>query len=206
MEYTGNREKEEQRLGRNKNTKINHTYINGGEYRRKFDMISDSNELNRLIYQLAKKMLVHRAGTKYEDMYWIDLDTYEIVAQELESPIEGKIIYSERTIAVVKSYTNNPDKRIMTIHTHPSSCPPSYNDFLSNFSNEYNLGIVLCHNGTVYMYSADEEYEEKYHDLIVAKYVKQGYNDIEAQICALKELQEKFDINFKEVMDYDNGR
>lgn len=47
--------KEEQRYGRNKETLVNHSYIESGEYRRKFDNISDNAELNKLLYQLAKK-------------------------------------------------------------------------------------------------------------------------------------------------------
>lgn len=54
---------EGQRYGRNKDTSINHAYINSGEYRKKFDVISNNNELNRKVYQLAKKMLEHRSGT-----------------------------------------------------------------------------------------------------------------------------------------------
>ena len=47
--------KEEQRYGRNKETVINRSYIESGEYRKKFDRISDNAELNKLLYQLAKK-------------------------------------------------------------------------------------------------------------------------------------------------------
>ena len=53
-------EDEEQRYGRNKDTIINRTYINSGEYRKKFDKISESPKINRLLYQLSKKMLEHR--------------------------------------------------------------------------------------------------------------------------------------------------
>ena len=35
---------EEQRPGRNKETTINHTYIDSGEYKRKFDLVSDNKE------------------------------------------------------------------------------------------------------------------------------------------------------------------
>lgn len=55
--------KEEQRYGRNKDTAINHAYISSGEYRKKFDQISDNKKLNKLLYQLAKTMLEHRSGT-----------------------------------------------------------------------------------------------------------------------------------------------
>ena len=50
-------EDEGQRKGRNKATVINETYIESGEYRRKFDKITDSPELNRKLYQLAKQIL-----------------------------------------------------------------------------------------------------------------------------------------------------
>ena len=82
------REIEEQRSGRNRNTTINNTYINSGGYRKKFDNISSDESLNRLLFQLAKKMLLHRTGTLYEDMYWVDLETRKIVAEETDADIE----------------------------------------------------------------------------------------------------------------------
>ena len=60
---------ENQRRGRNKNTQIKYSYINSGAYRKKFDLISDNDKLNRVLYKIAKKMLKHRTGTLYEDMY-----------------------------------------------------------------------------------------------------------------------------------------
>lgn len=60
---------EYQRYGRNKETAINHTYINSGEYRSKFDRITENINVNRILYNKAKEMLNHRSGTKYEDMY-----------------------------------------------------------------------------------------------------------------------------------------
>ena len=62
------REDEEQRYGRNKPTQVNHTYLNSGAYRRKFDTLTDSRSLNRLIYQSAKEMLIHRSGTMLENL------------------------------------------------------------------------------------------------------------------------------------------
>ena len=53
------------------------------------------------------------------------------------------------------------------------------------------------------MYGADEEISEDYYNLTVAEYLKQGYNECEAQIKALEEIKDKFNIRFKEVMDND---
>lgn len=43
---------EYQRYGRNKGTQINNTYINSGEYRKKFDGITDNSSINRLLLLL----------------------------------------------------------------------------------------------------------------------------------------------------------
>lgn len=48
------KEKEAQREGRNKETTINKSYIESGEYRKKFDLITNDRELNRLLYNCAK--------------------------------------------------------------------------------------------------------------------------------------------------------
>ena len=74
-------ELEEQRKGRNKETTVDHTYIDSGEYKRKFDAISNNKKLSRILYGIAKSMLFHCSGTKYEDMYWIDLDKLCVVAK-----------------------------------------------------------------------------------------------------------------------------
>lgn len=193
-------ESEEQRTGRNKETVVNHTYIEGGEFRKKFDNISDDKKLNKLLYMLAKRMLLHRNGTLYEDMYWIDYDEIDVVAKEIDSQIERKIIYSSATKKVIETYKNASNKSLITIHSHPSSSPPSFDDFMANYDNDYTLGLVVCHNGSVFMYSASEYINSEYYNLVVADYIKAGYNDYEAQINAINELQENFDIMFKEVV------
>ncbi len=200
-------EEEFQRKGRNKSTQIDNGYINSGEYRKKFDLLSDSKELNRLVYQLAKKMLVHRAGTEYEDMYWIDMDTLTVVAKELNAVKVKEIVYSDKTRKIVDEYRNDPEKRLLTLHTHPSSFPPSIPDFNANFENRYNIGLVICHDGKIFIYASDEELNENYYNLLVAKKLNQGYNDYEARIVTLQEMQEDFEITIKEVMEYDsNGK
>ena len=194
--FLSQEEDEEQRYGRNKDTTINHTYISSGNYRRKFDLISNSPELNRLIYQLSKKMLEHRSGTKYEDMYWIDAAAKMVVAEETGSSLEEQIIYSNSILSKIQRYDN-----LITLHSHPNSYPPSINDLNSNFVNNYGLGIVVCHDGKIFKYASNQEIRVDYYKMIVEKYLKKGYNEHEAQIEALKELARKFDIMIEEVAD-----
>ena len=53
------------------------------------------------------------------------------------------------------------------------------------------------------MYSAEERINVNYYKLTVEDYLKNGYNEDTAQIEALKELQKKFSIYFKEVPEDD---
>ena len=189
-------EDEGQRYGRNKDTAINHTYINSGSYRRKFDFISNSPDLNRLIFQLSKKMLEHRSGTKFEDMYWIDAAHRRVIAKETESCSEEQIVYSNSIRSKISKYEN-----LITLHSHPNSYPPSINDLNSNFINYYGLGIVTCHDGKIFKYASNQEIREDYYKMVVEKYLKKGYNEYEAQVEALMELVTKFDIMVKEVTE-----
>lgn len=184
-----------QRKGRNKNTVINHTYIESGEYRKKFDRISDNKKLNRLLYDLSKKMLIHRSGTLYEDMYWIDTDTCQIVAKEINCKSEHRVTYSRATKKAIKKYPH-----IITIHSHPESGPPSSEDLNCNLKFNYELGVVCCHDGRIFTYLSNQHISGLYYNLIVGGYEKNGYNHVDAQIEALNEMQKKYDITVKEVL------
>lgn len=185
---------EEQRYGRNKDTQINHSYIDSGEYRKKFDKISDNEKLNKVLYSLAKDMLNHRAGTLFEDMYWLNPDTAEIMAKELDGLTEEQIDYSTKTMKIVDTTSG-----LLTIHSHPNSYSPSAVDFNSNYSHDYVLGIICCHDGRIFIYSANEKIDEDLYTAYVKKYKLEGQTEFDAQWSALESIQENVDISFKEV-------
>ena len=187
-------EKEKQRYGRNKNTSINHNYINSGNYRKKFDKISEDVELNRLIYSLAKKMLIHRSGTRYEDMYWVDMKTLNVIYGVTNSSVEGKILYTKQIRKIIKN-----NKNLVTIHSHPSSLPPSIEDFNSVYTNKYCFGIVCGHNGSIYIYSSKEYLPSETYFYLTGKMYKQCFDEEQAHILALTELSKSYKIYFREV-------
>ena len=117
-------------------------------------------------------MLLHRSGTLYEDMYWFDADT-------------GKAIKGG----------NN----IIAVHTHPCSMPPSIADFNSAKDHNYMLGVVLCHDGKIFCYKSDEIISKMMYNLYVADYYVQLHDEYLAQLEAIKELSETYDIEFWEV-------
>ena len=189
-------EKEEQRYGRNKETTINHAYINSGEYRRKFDKITDNPDVNRALYYAAKQALIHRSGTRFEDMFWIDKTTGKVVGKILDSTIEEKIVYNKGIIKLVKDQMGN----LITLHTHPGSLPPSIADLNTGRLCNYVLGVVACHNGKVYIYKSQQDVPQMLYSLYIANYLGNGYNEEEAQIRALAKLSRSYRIYFKEVI------
>ena len=186
---------EYQRYGRNKDTVINHSYIESGEYRKKFDKITLNSEVNRILYLKAKEMLIHRSGTLFEDMYWIDADTGEIVAKALDEKLEKQVVYTKSLLSLIKTTDN-----LIAMHTHPNSMPPSIADFNSCFQHNYVGGLVICHDGTVYNYMSNQNIPIGLQDAYIKEFLKIAYNNEKiAQLMALEKIRENYDINFREV-------
>lgn len=85
------------------------------------------------------------------------------------------------------------------MYTHPASTPPSTSDFNSAYSNGYQNSIILCHDSKIFAIKSEQYVQEELCDLIVAEYLKAGYNEYKAQLAALKDLTRNFKINFMEV-------
>ncbi|MGN0600619.1 MAG: hypothetical protein ACI4JK_12080 [Oscillospiraceae bacterium] len=185
---------EYQRYGRNKDTLVNKTYIDSGEYRRKFDALTDDPAVNRSLYDCAKSALKHRSGTEFEDMYWIDSKTGNVVLSVTDSVDERAIVYTDKIRNTIKGKSN-----IITLHTHPSSMPPSIDDFNSCFNNEYEAGIIACHNGRVFKYSSKQTVSKSLYNLYIGVYLDKGCNEFNAQLRALEKLKENHLIEFEEV-------
>lgn len=185
---------ENQRYGRNKSTLVNKTYVDSGEYKRKYDSATDNKEVNKSLYDCAKKALKHRSGTAFEDMYWIDGETGRVMLSVTDSADERTITYTDRIKKCIQ--TNN---NVVTIHTHPSSMPPSIEDFNSCANNGYAKCFVACHNGVLYGYHSNEMINPKLYNLYIQKYMNGGFSEMEAQVKTIKKLSQPFDINFWEV-------
>lgn len=185
---------EYQRYGRNKETTINQTYINSGEYRSKFDKITDNISINRILYNKAKEMLNHRSGTKYEDMYWIDGVTGEVLASALNEQQESTVKYTD---AIKKAISGK--ENLIAFHTHPNSMPPSAADFNSMLVHGYEIAFIVCHDGKIIQYVSYEKIRESLYNSYIQRYTADGYTEFEAQWQTLEKLKENYNIDFWEV-------
>lgn len=127
-------------------------------------------------------------------MYWIDGETGRVMLSVTDSADERTITYTDRIKKCIQ--TNN---NVVTIHTHPSSMPPSIEDFNSCANNGYAKCFVACHNGVLYGYHSNEMVNPKLYNLYIQKYMNGGFSEMEAQVKTIKKLSQSFDINFWEV-------
>lgn len=185
---------EYQRYGRNKETTVNHTYIDSGEYRNKFDSITDNISVNRVLYAKSKEILNHRSGTKFEDMYWINGTTGMVIASALNEQKESGIQYTD---AILKAISGKPN--LIVFHNHPNSMPPSAADFNSMLVHGYETAFIICHDGKIIQYVSREKINERLYTMYIQEYVADGYTEYEAQWKALEKLKENYDIDFWEV-------
>ena len=88
---------------------------------------------------------------------------------------------------------------LITLHTHPSSMPPSARDLNACYHNGYKCGYIACHNGKVFGYTAYEEINENLYNSYIASYLNQHYSEYEAQILSLDKLMKNYKVNFWEV-------
>lgn len=159
-------------------------------YKDLFNRISDDRELNQLAYKKTVDMLAHRTGTLFEDMYVIDMETKKVIGVQTHSTVANMV---EKNHSLESARAKNINK--LVLHNHGSNLPPSGSDIVANgyYGNE--IGLVACHDGSVYLYRAGKKsVTREMIDTTIDKYKKAGYNDLEAYKKAFKQLKGDYGI------------
>ena len=130
-----------------KDTVINRKVIESSDYRKRFNQVSDRTDVNRKAWQLAKEMLNHRSGTRYEDITFIDyLSGKAKINKNYNKESTAKPSKSMKKMLQVAELNT-----IIAIHNHPGSSVPSIPDLRACIERGYKKGIIACHNGKVYI-------------------------------------------------------
>ena len=130
---------------------VDFDYINSKSYKDKFSQITNNQETNNAVYDISKTMLKHCDGTDHEDMYLLNMDG-SVISKVTDSASRFGINYSDEFKKALADVVQN-NTPVIAIHNHPHGTPPSIDDFRKAFENKYAIGIVVGHNGQVYVYS-----------------------------------------------------
>ncbi|MGN0367722.1 MAG: hypothetical protein ACI4EK_02985 [Wujia sp.] len=134
-----------------KETQINRNLIFSDKFTRAVQSLDESKACIRTIIEIARKMLEHHNGDKYEDLYFIDAISNSYKYQD---NYYAEIQKVEPTKEMLKMLVDNPN--IIGIHNHPNSTLPSLDDFHVCEERNYRYGLVFCHNGSIYKYKVTD--------------------------------------------------
>lgn len=179
-------------------SKVDLKYINSKQYKAKFKTITDNQDVNESIYQRAKAMLIHRNGTRLEDMYLLDKSKGEIVGSQTSSSSDYEVEYNK---SLLNAVSKSQPYSLISIHNHPTNIPPSGADFASAGFRRYKMGVIACHNGDIYTYEVgNKPFSGRLFDDTVEKYMKMGYtNGVEANIKALEQFEIDYGIKWRKL-------
>lgn len=175
-------EKEEsKRKYKYKDTVINTAEISSAGYRRKFTNITGENKISRSLWENALDMLDHRSGTKYEDLAFVNSKTGDAKINKNYD----KENTASPSDSMKKMLRDAEPHSIIAIHNHPGSSAPSYSDIMACKDRKYKYGLVVCHDGTIYKYSLDEERLNIPMAIsALDRVLKKGYTEITSKECA----------------------
>ncbi len=171
-------------------------YLDSKEYKSKFKSITDNNTVNTAIYKYAKAILTHRNGTYYEDLYLIDAETGISKYIISNAKFENAVDYTQRAKSII---SKNPYK-LISIHNHGTNNPPTGNDIVSASGKKYSLGVVVCHDGKVFTYTAAKKpFLTKSFSIKVEIFKKNGYTEYDAIRSTLEQFSKDYVFEWREL-------
>ena len=175
---------------------VNMDYIHSEQYRQKFSRLPFHKSVQDNIYENAKMLLKRRDGTYFEDICLFDSATGKMHLISYNHQTENEVHYSRKAERFVAEHPNT----LIAMHNHGTNNPPTGSDFVSAGARKYKTGIVICHDGSVYIYCAGKKpFTRNLFDNSVDKYKKYGYNERESIINVLNDFSKQYGIEWSEL-------
>ena len=142
----------------------------------------------------SRRMLRHRSGTAYEDLYAYDLTDGRRLGSVTNSKVRQGVEPTPKMTKRVSEAVGSGHEVAM-LHNHPASSIPSAADVLSVKRTGARFGVVACHDGSLYVYEIVGDpapgyrvwYDEK-HDSVRAVYDSRVNGGEEAALSAIEQL------------------
>lgn len=143
--------------------------LNSDEYKNKFRGLSSSQENDDKIYGYAKQVVTENSGTLNESLAVVDLDTGDLIAYS-KGDAAQKTVYTEEVVKALEE-ARKKKIRMLALHNHPKSSPPTADDCVSALERGYERGLSCGTNGTLFEYEPSKLYYDKddcatIHDII----------------------------------------
>lgn len=167
VDNTHHFEIEDERSNGNREVYINKALIFSNRYIDAIKSLNENRYCTKRIIDSSREMLLHHHGDKYEDLYFIDSQTYKVLARTDYRWNEQEVL---PTTAMKEMARNNPN--IISIHNHPTDALPSYEDVKTCYLVGYKYGLVVCHGGDIFQYSTIGDLNKVVYDSEIKRYYK----------------------------------
>ena len=168
-------------LGRHnaKKYKVNTTVVGSKAYARRLRSVF--GKCGDVAVDDARRILAHRRGTTGEDLYAYDLTTGRrldsVVSSKEEFGVKPSARMSKRIAAAISK-----GHEVATMHNHPGSSIPSAADLLSIKATGCKFGVIVAHDGSIYVYEIVGEPAPRYNlDQDTLSFVYSRRSDDEAK-------------------------
>ena len=109
------------------------------------------------VHEGIVRMLRHRSGTPYEDLYVYDMRDGTLIGSVVNARAPKRVELTEGLAASISSAVEG-GAAIVIVHNHPDSMPPSAADIKSLVAHRACRGVIACHDGSLYVFwVVDEE-------------------------------------------------
>ena len=159
--------------------KVNTTVVGSKAYARRLRSVF--GKCGDVAVDDARRMLAHRRGTTGEDLYAYDLTTGRrldsVVSSKEEFGVKPSARMSKRIAAAISK-----GHEVATMHNHPGSSIPSAADLLSIKATGCKFGVIVAHDGSIYVYEIVGEPAPRYNlDQDTLSFVYSRRSDDEAK-------------------------
>lgn len=159
--------------------KVNTTVVGSKAYARRLRSVL--GKCGDVAVDDARRMLAHRRGTTGEDLYAYDLTTGRrldsVVSSKEEFGVKPSARMSKRIAAAISK-----GHEVATMHNHPGSSIPSAADLLSIKVTGCKFGVIVAHDGSIYVYEIVGEPAPRYNlDQDTLSFVYSRRSDDEAK-------------------------
>ena len=184
-----------EKKGNDIDSQVNWELVDSDDYKDKFKGIGKNSDVDNEIYNISKRILKHRDGTKFEDLYIVDLNTGKTITYITQDTEMGI-----RKTDKLERILNRNNKDYVIIHNHPHSGNFSDTDLNTLFnSNSISKIIAAGHDGTLYTINSKKLEINIANELNVyyTKIKKQGYSSLTAEEIAFNMISDKYGLNYE---------
>ena len=108
-------------------------------------------ELSDTVQQDIERMLSHRSGTPYEDLYVYDLTDGARIGSVVTHQKPFEVKPTEEIAKKIRDVVEE-GHAVSILHNHPGSSIPSALDIRSLISTGAKFGVIAAHDGTIYRF------------------------------------------------------